>query len=171
VHLEATMASSPNDVSPAASQRIRAAAQELCSAVESRMDELIRLVEEETELVRDGKLFALQELEAEKSRVAKEFVTGLEAVRKIRSSLEHYAPDTIYRLRRHHSEFRSMLQFSLAALETAREASNEMLEAISSGRSIGGDPEPIGDSGEVYAETAEGYVDEAYGEGGYAGQA
>lgn len=131
-----------NEVSPAASQRIRAAAQELCSAVESRMDELIALVEEETELVRDGKLFALKGLEEEKTRVAQEFVRGLEAVRKIRSSLEHYAPDTVYRLRRHHSEFRSMLQLSLAALETAKEASNEMLEAIQAGRAIDTDPDP-----------------------------
>jgi len=106
------------------------------------MDELIALVEEETELVRDGKLFALKGLEEEKTRVAQEFVRGLEAVRKIRSSLEHYAPDTVYRLRRHHSEFRSMLQLSLAALETAKEASNEMLEAIQAGRAIDTDPDP-----------------------------
>jgi hypothetical protein len=143
------MSSSTTDVSPAAGQRIRAAAQELCSAVESRMDELIALVEEETELVRDGKLFALQEVEVEKSRVAKEFMKGLEAVRKIRSSLEHHAPDTIYRLRRHHSEFRSMLQFSLAALAAAREASNELLEAISAGRGIEPDSDP-----EAYADLA-----------------
>jgi hypothetical protein len=143
------MPSSTTDVSPAASQRIRAAAQELCSAVELRMDELIALVEEETELVRDGKLFAIKEVEAEKTRVAKEFVKGLEAVRKIRSSLEHYAPDTIYRLRRHHSEFRSMLQFSLAALEAAREASNELLQAISGGRGIEADTDP-----DAYADMA-----------------
>jgi hypothetical protein len=113
------------------------------------MDELIALVEEETELVRDGKLFAIKEVEAEKTRVAKEFVKGLEAVRKIRSSLEHYAPDTIYRLRRHHSEFRSMLQFSLAALEAAREASNELLQAISGGRGIEADTDP-----DAYADMA-----------------
>lgn len=141
------MPAHPNEVSPAASQRIRAAAQELCSAVESRMDELIALVEEETELVRDGKLFALKGLEEEKTRVAQEFVKGLEAVRKIRSSLEHYAPDTVYRLRRHHSEFRSMLQLSLAALETAKEASNDMLEAIQAGRAVDTDTDP-----ETYAE-------------------
>lgn len=94
------------------------------------MDELIALVQEETELVREGKLFALKEVEDEKTRVAQEFVKGLEAVRRIRSSLEHYAPETVYRLRRHHSEFRSMLQLSLAALATAKEASNEMLDAI-----------------------------------------
>ena len=143
------MQSASSDVGPAASQRIRAAAQELCSAVESRMDELIALVEEETELVRDGKLFALQDLEEEKARVAKEFLKGLEAVRKIRSSLEHYAPDTVYRLRRHHSEFRSMLQFSLTALATTKDASNEMLDAISSGRAVEAETNP-----EAYADFA-----------------
>ena len=131
-----------NDVSPAASHRIRAAAQELCSAVEARMDELIKLVEEETDLVREGKLFALKQVEDEKTRVAREFVKGLEAVRRIRSSLEHYAPDTVYRLRRHHSEFRSMLQLSLAALAAAKEASNDMLDAISNRRGAETEDDP-----------------------------
>jgi hypothetical protein len=143
----ASAQSARSDVSPAASQRIRAAAQELCTAVESRMDELIKLVEEETELVRDGKLFALKEVEEEKTRVAQEFVKGLEAVRRIRSSLEHYAPDTVYRLRRHHSEFRSMLQLSLAALAAAKEASNDILDAISNGRGTDAETDP-----EAYAE-------------------
>lgn len=121
---------------PAASHRIRAAAQELCSAVESRMDELIELVERETTLVRNGKLFALKELEPRKAVAAKQFISGLEAVRKIRASLEHHAPDSIYRLRRRHSEFRSMLQLSLAALATARDASDDMLQVISTGQSL-----------------------------------
>ena len=123
-------------ISPSASQRIRAAAQELCSAVEIRMDELIELVERETVLVRKGKLFALKELEPHRAQAAKEFIAGLEAVRKIRSSLEFHAPDAIYRLRRRHGEFRSMLQLSLAALATAREVSDEMLEAISAGHGL-----------------------------------
>lgn len=124
-------------LSPAASQRLRAAAQELCGAIEVRMDELIELVERETSLVREGKLFALKELEPRKARAAREFITGLEAVKKIRPALDDHAPDSIYRLRRRHAEFRAMLQLSLAALATARNASDEMLEAISAGRGLG----------------------------------
>lgn len=121
----------------AASQRLRAAAQQLCSAVEMRMDELIDLVDRETTLVRSGKLFAIKELEPQKKTAAREFIAGLEAVKRIRPTLEAHAPDAIYRLRRRHAEFRAMLQLSLAALATARNASDEMLQAISAGQSLG----------------------------------
>jgi hypothetical protein len=128
------MPAARQSLTPAASHRLRTAAQELCTAVEARMDELIRLVEQETALVREGKLFALKDLEPRKKRAAREFITGLEAVKRIRASLERHAPDTIYRLRRRHSEFRAMLQLSLAALATARDASEEVLKDIAAGR-------------------------------------
>lgn len=128
-----------SNLGPAASQRLRAAAQQLCSAVECRMDELIELVDHETKLVREGKLFALKELEPRKTKAAREFISGLDAVKKIRPTLEVHAPDAMYRLRRRHAEFRAMLQLSLAALATARNASDEMLQAISAGQSLGGD--------------------------------
>ena len=136
------MAASPKTLSPAASHRLRAAAQELCLAVEGHMDELIRLVEEETMLVRAGKLFALKDLEPKKARAARDFIKGLEAVKKIRPSLEHHAPDAIYHLRRKHSEFRAMLQLSLAALATAKDASDGMLQAMSAGTRYGVDDQP-----------------------------
>ena len=117
-----------------AGHRLRTAAQELCLAVECHMDDLIALVEEETTLVRAGKLFALKDLEARKKRSALEFINGLEAVKKIRPTLEKHAPDAIYSLRRRHAEFRSMLQLSLAALATAKEVSDSMLDGLSGGR-------------------------------------
>ena len=130
------MSVTPRPLKPAASHRLRTAAQELCLAVEAQMDELIRLVEEETALIRSGKLFALKALEPRKTRAAREFINGLEAVKKIRPSLEQHAPDAIYRLRRRHAEFRSMLQLSLAALATAKDASDDMLDSVSSGRRL-----------------------------------
>lgn len=125
-----------SSLGPAASQRVRAAAHELCAAVEARMDELIELIEHETTLVREGKVFALKALEPRKAKAAKEFITGLEAVKKIRPSLEIHAPDAMYRLRRHHAEFRAMLQLCLAALSTAKQASDDIISNISAGQAL-----------------------------------
>lgn len=124
----------PRSLNRNASHRLRTAAQELCLAVECHMDDLIALVEEETTLIRAGKLFALKDLESRKKKSAREFINGLEAVKKIRPTLEKHAPDAIYSLRRRHAEFRSMLQLSLAALATAKEVSDGMLNGISGGR-------------------------------------
>ena len=128
------MSSASRSLSRNAGHRLRTAAQELCTAVESHMSDLIALIEEETTFVRAGKLFALKDLETRKKRSAREFINGLEAVKKIRPTLERHAPDAIYSLRRRHAEFRSMLQLSLAALATAKEASNGMFDTLSGGR-------------------------------------
>jgi hypothetical protein len=121
----------------AAARRIRLSAEALCSAVERRMDELLLLVEEETEHTRAGKLFAIRELEPRKARAAREFIAGLEAVKRITPALERYAPETMHRLRTRHSEFRALLQLSIAALETAKQLSDDILGALSRGRSRG----------------------------------
>ena len=129
--MSAMEARRPTRPETAAERRIRQSADALCAAVERRMDDVIRLVEAETMLVREGKLFAIKELEPAKTKAARDFISGLEAVKKIRPGLERFAPDAIYRLRRRHSEFRSMLQLSLAALATAKAASDQMVRSIS----------------------------------------
>ena len=129
-----------------ADRRVRAAADALCSVVERRMEELLNLVDEEIEIVRSGKLFGLKGLQPRKAKAAKDFIAALDAVKKIRPALERSTPDCIYRLRRKHSEFRSMLQLNLAALATAKAASDDMLRAISEGRASYGAPEPAYDA-------------------------
>ena len=121
-----------------ADRRVRVAADALCSVVERRMEDLLHLVEEEIEVVRTGKVFGLKTLKPRKERAAQDFIAALDAVKKIRPALERSAPDCIYRLRRKHSEFRSMLQLNLAALSTAKAASDDMLRAISEGRATAG---------------------------------
>lgn len=108
-------------------------AEQLCISVESRMDELVNLIEEETALVRTGKLFAAGELQGRKAEVARQFIAGMEAVKKIRPALEKVAPDAIERLKRRHEEFKAVLQMNLAVLATAREVSENLIEDIAKG--------------------------------------
>lgn len=124
------------DFESPAIRRVRLAAESLCGALERRMGQLLHLVEEETRLVREGKLFALRALEPQKSSAAREFINGMEAVKKIRPALEQHAPEMIQRLRRLHGEFRAMLQLNLAALEAAREASQDMVDGLAAGHSL-----------------------------------
>lgn len=114
----------------ASERRIREAAETLCHAIERRMDELIQLVDEEAALVREGKVFALKLLEPRKKVAAREFIEGLESVKRIRAALERRAPEAMRHLRQRHAEFRSMLQISLGALAAAKGASEEMLGQV-----------------------------------------
>lgn len=120
---------------------------QLCGTVESYMDELVRLVEEETALVRSGKLFAAGELETRKSECARNFLNGLEAIKKIRPALERNAPGAVARLQRRHEEFRAMLQVNLAVLATAREVSDNLITSIAQGTGRGAPTRGYGRTG------------------------
>ncbi|MGD9740698.1 MAG: hypothetical protein AB7O56_10480 [Bauldia sp.] len=126
----------------ASERRIREAAETLCLAIERRMDELIHLVDEETALVREGKVFALKLLEPRKKVAAREFIAGLESVKKIREALERRAPEAMHHLRQRHAEFRSMLQISLGALAAAKGASEDMLEQLAGHNTVQRDHHP-----------------------------
>ena len=117
-------------------------AEQLCISVEGRMDELVQLIEQETALVRSGKLFAAGELQARKAECARQFIAGMEAVKKIRPALERVAPTAIERLKRRHEEFKAVLQMNLAVLATAREVSENLIEDIAQG--VGRGPAPRG---------------------------
>jgi hypothetical protein len=117
-------------------------AEQLCISVEGQMDELVALIEEETALVRSGKLFAAGELQGRKAECARRFIAGMEAVKKIRPALERVAPAAIERLKRRHEEFKAVLQMNLAVLATAREVSENLIEDIAQG--IGRGPAPRG---------------------------
>ncbi|MGE0652322.1 MAG: flagellar protein FlgN [Alphaproteobacteria bacterium] len=122
-----------DEVEPQRPTRGAYQAEQICAAVESNMDELVRLIEEETALVRSGHLFAAGELQVPKAECARQFIAGMEAVKKIRPAIEKVAPDAIERLKRRHEEFKSVLQMNLAVLATAREVSDNLIEDLARG--------------------------------------
>ena len=121
--------------------------EEICNGLEAEMETLIGLVQEETALVRSGKLFAAGELQEQKAECARRFVESFGAVQKMRSDLERVAPAAIDRLRRRHEEFRSMLQLNLAVLAAAREVSDNLIDAISAGLGKSHAPRGYGPAG------------------------
>ena len=100
----------------------------LCRAVEAQMETLLRLVDEEAALVRAGSLAAADRVKKRKARCADAFVAALEAVKRVRPALAANSPAVLERLQRRHSEFRSLLQLSVGALEAAREAADNLAE-------------------------------------------
>ena len=94
------------------------------------MEGLIELIEVETSLVREGKLFAASELEAKKTEYAQAYVELMESARKQEQVLQSMLPANLEKLRHRHEDFKSLLQMNLAALQTARDVTRNLIQGV-----------------------------------------
>lgn len=94
------------------------------------MSRLLGVVEQETELVRAGKLREAMRLEQQKSELTGRYVTAVETLRVAQKHLAQVAPDLLASLRRHHDTFRALLQINLTVLATAHAVSEGIVRGV-----------------------------------------
>jgi hypothetical protein len=94
------------------------------------MNELLAVVEQETELVRAGKIRDAIALEQKKSELSRRYVGIVSALKASRDDLAAAAPDLLATLHRHHDTFRAMLQVNLTVLATAHAVSEGIVRGV-----------------------------------------
>jgi hypothetical protein len=94
------------------------------------MNKLLSLVEQETALVRAGKVREAMQIEPQKAALSGRYVTAIEALRVAQGHLAQVAPDLLASLKRHHETFRAMLQINLTVLATAHAVSEGILRGV-----------------------------------------
>ncbi len=94
------------------------------------MSKLLGVVEQETELVRAGKVREAMQLEQQKSALTGRYVTAVETLRVAQKHLAQVAPDLLASLQRHHETFRAMLQINLTVLATAHAVSEGIVRGV-----------------------------------------
>jgi hypothetical protein len=94
------------------------------------MSKLLGVVEQETALVRAGKVREAMQLEQQKTALSGRYVTAIETLRVAQQHLSQVAPDLLASLRRHHETFRAMLQINLTVLATAHAVSEGILRGV-----------------------------------------
>lgn len=94
------------------------------------MNKLLAVVEQETELVRAGKVREAIALEPQKSGLTGRYVTAVETLRVAQNHLAQVAPDLLASLKRHHETFRAMLQINLTVLATAHAVSEGIVRGV-----------------------------------------
>jgi hypothetical protein len=94
------------------------------------MSKLLGVVEQETALVRAGKVREAMQLEQQKTALSGRYVTAVETLRVAQSHLSQVAPDLLASLKRHHETFRAMLQINLTVLATAHAVSEGILRGV-----------------------------------------
>ncbi|WP_319775675.1 flagellar protein FlgN [Breoghania sp.] len=108
----------------------RADAEAECSELKFTMDSLLSAIEEETALVREGKLRQAGELQPRKAELMQQYIHRLNRTRDNSVALGNLAPVAVADLRRGHVEFQAVLKINLAVLATAREVAEKLVRSV-----------------------------------------
>jgi len=108
-----------------------AEAQALIGHYSEVMDTLLQLVEQETGLVRAGRLREAAKLERHKSELARLYVADTARLQASQPYLAQTVPQLLDGLRARHDTFRSLLQINLTVLATAHAVSEGIMRGVS----------------------------------------
>ncbi|HZN30786.1 MAG TPA: hypothetical protein VFB88_15635 [Xanthobacteraceae bacterium] len=95
------------------------------------MDALIGVVQQETDLVRAGRLGAAAKLEQPKADLTRLYILDALRLRRSREALSHLVPARIEELQQRHEQFRALLQINLTVLATAHAVSEGIVRGVS----------------------------------------
>jgi hypothetical protein len=139
--MSATM-TSPAPVATAAE------AEKLSAHLVQVMDALVDIVQQETELVRAGRLAQAAALEKPKGELARLYIADTLRMRASQSQLSRIMPaDKREALHRRHDAFRTLLQVNLTVLATAHAVSEGIIRGLSQEMSRNAAPRTYGASG------------------------
>ena len=109
---------------------------------------LCDVIEEETALVRAGRLTAAAAVVERKSELARTFVSS---ATRVRASARSLAPKLLEELRHQHEHFRARLQLNLTVLATARGVVEGIVRGVSNQMARRSSPQVYGASGRPVA--------------------
>jgi len=105
-------------------------AQELCARAESTLDALVDVMNQETTLLRAGRVQDAGRLTPDKARLAQDYVTFARSVQRQSERLKQEAPDHVERLRSGHDRLATQMAENLRVLATARTIAKELLSDV-----------------------------------------
>jgi hypothetical protein len=94
------------------------------------MSALLGVVDQETELVRAGKVREGMRLAPQKAELSRRYVIAVEHLKSMRKMMSQTEPELVAALRRHHDTFRAMLQVNLTVLATAHAVSEGIVRGV-----------------------------------------
>jgi hypothetical protein len=95
------------------------------------MDRLTEMVEEETARVRAGHMSNGNEFDEAKVELAHRYAAESDRVKAARDLIAQSLPEALERLRQRHAEFQALLQTNLTVLATAHAVSEGIIRGIS----------------------------------------
>ncbi len=111
------------------------------------MDALLGVVEDETALVRAGKIAEATRLEPSKQELSQLFLADTTRLKASQSLLAQAMPDVLEALRKRHDLFHALLQMNLTVLATAHAVSESIMRGVSVELARKATPQGYGASG------------------------
>ena len=105
-------------------------ARKLAQALMQIMDALLTLIEQETELVRAGKVREAILLDGAKTDLSRRYVSAIAGLKANQRYMSQATPDLLAALQRQHDTFRAMLQVNLTVLATAHAVSEGIIRGV-----------------------------------------
>jgi hypothetical protein len=124
-----------------------AEAENLVRHLLAAMDALVATVEEETALVRAGKVKEAIVLETAKSELARTYVSDTAQVKANLPVLSKQVPALLDALRKHHDQFSALLQINMTVLATAHAVSEGLIRGAHTEVARKTAPQTYGNSG------------------------
>lgn len=106
-------------------------AQHAIANLERIMDSLLSTVEEETALVRGGRIKEATQLAPVKTELAGFYLCETERLKAGKSFMQRTLPEALATLRRRHETFQALLQVNLTVLATAHAVSEGIVRSVS----------------------------------------
>jgi flagellar biosynthesis/type III secretory pathway chaperone len=150
------MAPSTTPTRPAAAPPIASSAEaaRLIGHLAEVMTSLLAVLEEETQLVRAGRISEVARIEPQKSELARLYVADAGLVRGNALYLARELPREFEDLRRRHEHFRALLQINLAVLATAHAVSEGIIRGAAGELARKAAPQTYGLTGRATAPAA-----------------
>jgi hypothetical protein len=105
-------------------------ARKLAESLMDVMSALLGVIEQETELVRAGKLREAMTLGPKKTELSTRYVGVVSQLKASQKAMSQSAPELLKTLHRHHDTFRAMLQVNLTVLATAHAVSESIVRGV-----------------------------------------
>jgi hypothetical protein len=112
------------------------------------MADIGTIVEQETALVRAGKMSEAANLEPAKTALSQEYLAAAGLLKGCRPHLAKAAPAALEDLRRRHDDFRARLQINLTVLATAHAVSESIMRGVQTEMARKSAPQTYGASGQ-----------------------
>jgi len=119
----------------------------LIAQVADVLTALVGVIEEETELVRHGRLTQAAQLRARKADFAGRYYAATERLKVNRAFLKAHLPKHLNELRLQHDLFRPLLQANLTVLATAHAVSEGIIRGVAGELNRKSAPQTYGGSG------------------------
>jgi hypothetical protein len=148
------MSNTPNNsmMSPAP-VKTAVEADALIAEVMGVMGELAHVVQQETELVRAGRVSAASTFAEPKGDLSRRYVAGTIRLKASKPQLAHVARDRLATLQQRHESLRMLLQTNLTVLATAHAVSESIVRGVSNEIGRRSTPQTYGASGRANAPT------------------